>query len=229
MDKNQREIKKENFKSVAHQYFRKEDIFLVPNILSYIRILLIIAFAICYMTEFSINGNELAHIYISAGIMMLAAYSDFIDGYIARAFNQISNLGKFLDPLADKLLQLAIGIVILINYYSSPYVVSMFAIFIAKEATLFFENLLLASKGLAINGAQWYGKVSSFVFYIVTAFILLAVPIIDVNLNNPSLTSMIINICCSITMVVLIFAWIMYLVLYFKMTKKQKNQKDENK
>lgn len=222
MDKNQREIKKENFKSVAHQYFRKEDIFLVPNILSYIRILLIIAFAICYMTEFSINENELAHIYISAGIMMLAAYSDFIDGYIARAFNQISNLGKFLDPLADKLLQLAIGIVILINYYSSPYVVSMFAIFIAKEATLFFENLLLASKGLAINGAQWYGKVSSFVFYIVTAFILLAVPIIDVNLNNPSLTSTIINICCSITMVVLIFAWIMYLVLYFKMTKKQK-------
>lgn len=212
-----------NFKNVCHQFFKKEDIFLVPNILCYIRVFLIAGFMTCYLIPFSINGNSLAHVYIATGIMMIAAYSDFIDGFIARTFNQKSELGKVLDPVADKLLQLGIIIVILIENHSSLFVNIMFGVFIAKEITLFFEDVFLARHNTAMNGAKWYGKLSSFVFYVMAAFILIGIPIIHTYVQLDSTAhavEVMINTCCLIVTLCLVLAWILYFRLFIILMKK---------
>lgn len=225
---------KKNFKNVWDHYFKKQDAFLVPNLLCYLRIILIGGFVALYLIPFSLCGNKLAHIYLAAGTLMIAAYSDFIDGYIARTFNMQSELGKVLDPIADKLLQFAIATVILVNYYDSILVVMMFVVFIGKEVTLFFEDLFLATKrNTSYGGAKWYGKVSSFVFYIVTIFILLGLPIIiehDAQ-NSAGYVDLIVDICCGTAIACLSLAWICYFILFVKIMKKppvKLEEKEEN-
>jgi cardiolipin synthase (CMP-forming) len=215
---------KKNFKNTWNRFFRKEDVFLVPNILCYIRVLLIIAFTVCYLIHFSINGNNLAHIYISCGLMMVAAYTDFIDGYIARTYHQQSELGKVLDPVADKLMQFAISLVILVHNYQRISVILMFAIFIAKEFTLFLQDVFMARRDTAFNGAKWYGKVSSFVFYVVTIFVLLGVPIIEeINPDNfVTKINILVDSCCYTACFFLVLAWILYFFLFLKLMKKAK-------
>jgi CDP-diacylglycerol---glycerol-3-phosphate 3-phosphatidyltransferase len=70
----------------------------VPNILSALRIILAPIFIILYVQD------EILYRSLSVGIFAVAAFTDYIDGYIAREFNAISRLGNFLDPLADKIL-----------------------------------------------------------------------------------------------------------------------------
>ncbi len=222
--------KKKNISNVWHQYFDRKYIFLIPNILCYFRILLVVCFMVFYLIPITMFRNTLAHIYIAAGIMMIAAYSDFIDGYIARTFDMKSDLGIILDPLADKILQLAIAVIIVINYYSTPIVLVMFGVFLAKEITLFFEDLLLASRrNTSYGGAKWYGKLSSFVFYVVTIFILLGVPILKAHdpEGSASYVSLVINICCSVATACLVLAWILYFVLFVKIMRKPPVEKKE--
>jgi len=70
----------------------------VPNILSALRIILAPIFIFLYVQD------EILYRSLSVGIFAVAAFTDYIDGYIAREFNAISRLGNFLDPLADKIL-----------------------------------------------------------------------------------------------------------------------------
>tara|TARA_A100001011_G_scaffold331856_1_gene358540 strand:- start:31836 stop:32480 length:645 start_codon:yes stop_codon:yes gene_type:complete len=75
---------------------------MIPNILSLIRIILVPLFLFFF---FSNSNNS---IFLSLLIFTVASITDFFDGFIARKFNQISTLGKFLDPLADKILTLSV-------------------------------------------------------------------------------------------------------------------------
>ena len=71
----------------------------LPNKLTILRIIMIPIFvAVFYVTAIPYN------FIISAGIFALAAFTDFLDGYIARKYNLVTSFGKFLDPLADKVL-----------------------------------------------------------------------------------------------------------------------------
>ena len=70
-----------------------------PNKLTVLRICLIPIFIVAYLTQ-EIPFNE----YIAVAIFIFASLTDFFDGYLARKYNLITNFGKFLDPLADKLL-----------------------------------------------------------------------------------------------------------------------------
>jgi cardiolipin synthase len=90
------------FKAVLKKYFRKEDVLLVPNILCYFRIILVVIFLVVYLLPENILPNPLGTTYIAIAILVTAAYTDFVVGFIARRFNQISNPGKVLDPIADK-------------------------------------------------------------------------------------------------------------------------------
>ena len=78
-----------------------DEILTIPNILSFFRILLITPFMILFL-----NGQ-----YVWAAVMIIiSGLTDCVDGFIARHFNQVSNFGKILDPVADKLTLLAVGI-----------------------------------------------------------------------------------------------------------------------
>lgn len=134
----------------------------IPNWLSFIRIALIPVFAVLF-----IKGHEL----VAVIVMIVAALTDLFDGKIARKFNQVSNLGKILDPIADKLSQMAIVIVLLYSYWDNP-IKYLFFFFIIKEVLMLLGGALLISKGMRPTAAEIWGKVATNVFYIAMIFIL---------------------------------------------------------
>ena len=215
--------KKKNFIAVLKKYFRKEDLFLLPNMLCYLRILLIPAILCCYLLPITIGNCDKAGIYLSVGELMIAAYSDFLDGYIARTYDMKSNLGKVLDPIADKLLQFAIGLAILIKLHSYPSVYLLFGVFIGKELTLVFEDIFLAQHNRSYGQARWYGKVSTFIFYLVAAVLLLGGPFFLDSLSQHQ-CHFVIDSLCTTSAAFLLLAWILYLILYFKLIRKGENE-----
>ncbi len=128
----------------------------VPNWLCFLRIALIPVFSYLFIKE----------LYIPAFIIMIiAALTDLLDGKIARKFNQVSNLGKMLDPIADKLSQMAIVIILIYKYWGTflKYILIMF---IVKELIMLGGGALLLAKGLRPSAADIWGKVATTVFYV---------------------------------------------------------------
>ncbi len=134
----------------------------IPNWLSFIRIALIPVFAVLF-----VQGHQL----VAVIVMICAALTDLFDGKIARKFNQVSNLGKILDPIADKLSQMAIVIVLLYTYWENP-IKYRFFFFIVKEVLMLLGGALLLSKGMRPTAAEIWGKVATNVFYIAMIIIL---------------------------------------------------------
>lgn len=138
----------------------------IPNALSIFRLLLLPVFATLYLM--SEKRPEL--LYWSFGVLVLSGVTDSLDGLIARHFNQISDLGKMLDPLADKITQVVVVICLAMRFRELiPLVVICFL----KELIQGLGGIFLLKKGAAVHGAKWYGKVSTFVFYGVMALIVL--------------------------------------------------------
>ena len=218
--------KKQNLTTVLKHYFRKEDVFLIPNILCYFRIILVIVFFVIHLTPITIAGNEHANIFIATGIIALASYTDFIDGFIARTFDQKSNLGKLVDPFADKLLQFGVAVSLCINLSQFVVIFVLFGVFFLKEVTLIIEDFILASRKKAIDGASWYGKVSTFVFYIVLVTLLLfEASLINFTANN----QLFVNILCSVAIFFLLLAWILYFFRFIKILKNGETIHQEEK
>ena len=110
----------------------------VPNWLCFLRIALIPVFSYLFIKEYFIPAFI---------IMIIAALTDLFDGKIARKFNQVSNLGKMLDPIADKLSQMAIVIILIYKYWGT-YLKYILIMFIVKELLMLAGGALLLSKGL---------------------------------------------------------------------------------
>lgn len=128
----------------------------IPNWLSFLRIALIPVFTMLFIKD----------AYIPAFIIMIvAALTDLLDGKIARKFNMISNLGKILDPIADKLSQIAIVIILIVKYWDGYLKYIMF-LFIVKELLMVLGGGLLLAKGMRPVAAEMWGKVATTVFYI---------------------------------------------------------------
>ena len=134
----------------------------IPNWLSFIRIALIPVFAVLF-----VQGHQL----VAVIVMICAALTDLFDGKIARKFNQVSNLGKILDPIADKLSQMAIVIVLLYTYWENP-IKYLFFFFVVKEVLMLLGGAFLLSKGMRPTAAEIWGKVATNVFYIAMIIIL---------------------------------------------------------
>lgn len=218
----------DNFMKVFKKYFRKEHVFLLPNILCYIRVLIIPVAMFFYLTPIEIHGNIYGGVYIALALIMIASYSDFIDGYIARTFNQQSDLGKALDPIADKLLQLGIVISLIIKYRQFVSVFVLFGIFILKEATLVVEDVLLARKNKSFGSAKWYGKVASFIFYMSAVVLLFIGPFIlaDYPYSGSQATEDTIKVMhyfidsiCTFSSIWLIISWVLYFKCFLTIIK----------
>ena len=133
----------------------------LPNRLTLARIIMIPVFVVFYYLT-AINGN----FYISAGIFAIAAFTDFLDGYIARKYNLVTNLGKFLDPIADKVLVSTALILLLVppkGIVIMPWYASVFvAIILARELIVSGFRLVAAGKGQVIS-ADKSGKLKTFI------------------------------------------------------------------
>ena len=144
----------------------KKDIFSIPNILSFVRILLIPIFVWLYVT-----AGTSGEYYLAAAVVVASGITDFLDGQIARRCNMITEFGKFLDPLADKLTQGTLFLCIAINY---PLMWILLAIWLLKEGFMAIMGLvLLKTKQTKLDGARWYGKVCTALIYAVMIALLL--------------------------------------------------------
>ena len=135
----------------------------LPNKLTIIRIVRIPLFvAVYFLAEYIPYSYA-----ISAGIFALAAFTDFLDGYIARKYNLVTNLGKFLDPIADKVLVAAALIIMLVKPNGGVEIMPIYgaiavAIILARELIVSGFRMVAAAKG-AVLAADWSGKVKTFV------------------------------------------------------------------
>jgi cardiolipin synthase (CMP-forming) len=145
----------------------KKEYFNIPNLLSYLRLLLIPAFVVVFLSATSQRDY-----YIAALIVLFSALTDLLDGIIARKFGQITELGKVLDPIADKLTQITI-IICLLNQYTGMWAVIL--LFMIKELSMVINGLVLLKKGKKLDGAKWFGKWSTAVFF-VCMILLVAMP-----------------------------------------------------
>lgn len=187
---------------------KPSDIWSIPNLLVYFRFLLVIVFVVIYFTPIKFGDDEIQR-YIASSIVLLAGFTDFLDGQIARRCNMVTELGKALDPTADKLMQLAIAICLSITYHGYPTFFIMLAIFIAKEFTLLVFNIILFSKGKKLKGAMWFGKVSTFVFYVAMGVLLLLPDINDIAIYTTTI----------VTTVFLSISYICYFPVLIKLWK----------
>lgn len=140
----------------------------IPNLISVIRIILIPFFAYYFM-----QGEFV----IAVIILALSGLSDCIDGKIARRFNQISALGKLLDPLADKLTQITLAVILFLTFNEAEDSMLkafswVFLVFIAKEFVMVLGSVIMLSIGLRPGAAEIYGKVATLAFYVVMIFII---------------------------------------------------------
>ena len=131
----------------------------VPNALSVLRILIIPFFAWFFMRD------QLAAAVV---LLVLSGLSDCVDGFIARRLNQVTELGKMLDPLADKLTQ---GVVALCLAMKFPVIGPVLLVFILKELVMLCCAIGLLKKKKRPCAAQWYGKVATVMFYVSVALI----------------------------------------------------------
>ncbi len=75
----------------------------IPNLLTYARILAVPLIVLCFFIEGRLQSSDFAR-WTAFGIFVVASITDYLDGYLARIWNQTSNIGRMLDPIADKLL-----------------------------------------------------------------------------------------------------------------------------
>lgn len=146
------------------EMYRMKDYFNIPNLLCYFRILLIPIFLYWY-----INPTGKRDYFIAAMILVLSGISDFLDGFIARKFDMVTDWGKIVDPLADKLTQFSVALVLVYNYH---WMFILVAIMFAKDIMLVFASLYLLEKGVKIKSASWWGKVATAYFYVVVIFLI---------------------------------------------------------
>ena len=126
----------------------------VPNALSVLRIVIVPFFAWCFLR---------GHLTAAVALLVFSGLSDLFDGLIARKFNQITELGKMLDPFADKLTQ---GVVALCLAIKFPGVCPLLALFILKELGMLCCAVILLKKKKRPCAAMWYGKVATVMFYV---------------------------------------------------------------
>ena len=197
---------------------KKEDFFTIPNILTYFRFLLVPVFMVLYLYGFyycrDSSVSQKVFEWLGIASVILASLTDFIDGKIARKFNMITELGKAIDPLADKFMQLAIAVVVGITYfhYTSNWTMwVLIAVFVIKELSQFALIYITYYHGQYLNGAKWYGKISTFVFDVLMIACLMLPLFFNVEANKMIYNNWI-SVCSIIVICVLIFAWIMYIL-----------------
>ena len=153
----------------------KKEILTIPNLLSLFRLVLIPVYVAIYL-----NATENWHYYLSAGILALSCITDLLDGQIARRFNMISNLGKLLDPIADKATQFALIICLAFRYGAMIFLICLFVI---KEGFQLIAMGLNLRKGKALEGALMSGKVCTTVLF-VTLILMVMLPGMPGHIGN---------------------------------------------
>lgn len=155
--------------------FSRKDLWAIPNILCYLRFLLIPVFVVLYIKA------ETPREYLrAAAVVFSSGLTDFLDGFIARKFNMVTELGKLIDPLADKLTQASLIFVLVVEI---RWMFLLLILFVLMQLFMLIAGIVMLKKGTKLNGAKWFGKVSTAVFYAVM-LVLVSVPNLMQTVKN---------------------------------------------
>lgn len=136
----------------------KQEIFTIPNILSMIRLMMIPIY-----TDIYLHASQPRDFLLAGSILAVSCITDGLDGYIARRFRMCSMLGKMLDPLADKLTQIALTLCLCHRY---PVMIPVLALLILKEVLQLVGMGILVSRGICLPGPMPAGKLCTGIFFI---------------------------------------------------------------
>lgn len=174
----------------------KRDFFTIPNILSLFRLLLIPVYAALYL-----NATEKYQFVLAGTILTISCLTDMIDGKIARKYNMITTLGKILDPLADKLTQLALIICLTIKY---PVLYPVLSLFVIKELFQLVLGIVFLRRGKMLPGALMAGKVCTTVLF-VSLILLVLIP----DMSHGAVTSI-----AAVDTIFLMISFVSYALAY---------------
>ncbi len=172
----------------------KREYFSIPNLMGYFRILMLPVFLVLY--ERAETREEYTAAFV---ILIVSLLTDFFDGKIARKFHMVTDFGKILDPVADKLTQGALALAVVTHY---PFMGDFFILFLIKEGYMGVMGFYLLKKKNIRNGAQWYGKICTAVMDVGILVLLLF----------PDLPYQVANFMIFLMMAFMVFS----LVCYFK-------------
>ena len=182
----------------------KKELFSIPNLLSLFRLVLMPVYLNIYL-----KATEPAHYYLAGSILAVSCLTDMVDGKIARHYNMITNVGKLLDPLADKLTQLALTICLSSHF---PVLIPVLILFLIKEFFQLFALIINLRKGKMLDGALMSGKICTTVLF--TSLTLLVIV--------PEMPLRIVEIFAFVDEICLLVAFINYGFAFFgKHTKLQ--------
>ena len=147
-------------KNFWHEYFS------IPNIMGYFRIVLVAVYMVLFYN--SLSGGPYIPVILT---IVLSGITDFFDGYLARKYNETTTFGKFMDPLADKLLVCSA----LICFAADPECVMpawAVIVIIAREFIISGFRLIAVEKGVVI-AANYWGKVKTVVQMVMSIVLIL--------------------------------------------------------
>jgi cardiolipin synthase len=188
----------------------KKELFSIPNLLSLFRLILIPVYISIYL-----NARDQDDYFLAATILAVSCLTDLIDGKIARRFNMITNVGKLLDPLADKLTQFALILCLALRHPVLWYVVGLFFI---KELMQLIGCAIGLRKGLTMTGSLMPGKICTTVLFL--SLILMVM--------FPGISKRIVSVIAVIDSAFLLLAFISYIYAFFSKKAKNKVFIDEN-
>ncbi len=188
-------------KDIIREYFS------IPNLLSYFRLILIPVYLLVYF-----NAEEPKDLVWAALVIAVSGLTDMFDGKIARHFNMITEWGKLIDPVADKLTLAAVALSLAFRF---PLMRLVFALYVVKEAFMGVMGLIMLRRGSKLNGAMWYGKVCTAVTYLVI-FVLLLFPELP-----PWAQTLLISLQIAVTLM----AFVLYAAYYRRAWKDAKRKK----
>jgi len=176
----------------------KNKIITIPNALSLCRIILIPILVWLYC---------IGKYYWALGVFVVSALTDVVDGFIARKFNMISDLGKILDPIADKLTQGAVFFCLATRFI--PMLILFVAMFI-KELTVGISGIYMTKKSEKMYGANWHGKLNTVLFFVAIFFHLIWI-------NIPITLSWVL---CAICLTSMVSSDILYIIRNTRIVKQ---------
>ncbi len=166
----------------------------LPNKLTILRVFLIIPFVVCLLVPaFGVTGR-----YVATAIFIIASLTDLVDGKIARKYHLVTDFGKFMDPLADKLLVSAAMICLVETGELAAWIV---VIIISREFIISGFRLVASDNGVVIAASYW-GKFK-------TTFQMLMIIMLILNFDHP-----VYRIACTVVTYVALVLTVVSLVDY---------------
>ena len=185
-----------------------EEYFSIPNIMGYFRIILALLYV--WMFYKTLEGAPYWPVIV---IIVVSGLTDLLDGKIARRFNMVTDWGKMIDPIADKI---TIGAIILSLVFKYKIILPMILLYIVKEGYMAIAGMMLMKRGHKIEGAKFYGKVCTFATYVILIAILLV----------PSMNDALVMVLVAVNMAIMVYTLVKYILYYGKLFQEEAELKN---